>query len=64
MNYIKQIDISSGMVIARVRDEEGSTKGLKFFSPFIASNKAIERMCKKAHLWADERIKICERQEV
>ena len=65
MKYKKEIEVTStGMVVARVKDELGNTKGLEFFSALISTNKAVERKCKKAHSWADERIKICERQEI
>ena len=64
MKYKKEIEITStGMVIAKVVDEKGSAKGLEFFSQFISTNSSVERSCKKAHAWANERIAVCERQE-
>ena len=65
MKYRKEIEVSStGMVIARVIDDCGGTKGLEFFSSIFNTNKRVEKNCKKAHSWADERIAVCERQEV
>lgn len=65
MNYRKDIEVTStGMVVAKVMDSDGRVKGLEFFSAFIRTNKAVEKQCKKAHKWADERIAICKRQEV
>ena len=64
MEYTKEIKVTStGMVAAKVKGSDGETKGLEFFTAFIATNKAVEKKCKKAHKWADERIAICERQE-
>lgn len=64
MKYTKLVKVTStGMIQAEVCNSSGLTKGIKFFTPFIYTNKAVERNCKKAHAWADERIKICERQE-
>jgi len=65
MGYTKEIEVSStGMVIARVKDSKGNTKGLEFFGSIIRTNKAVEKKCKKAHKWADDRIAMCERQEI
>jgi len=56
------------MVIAEViAIPEERVCGLKFFDSFINSlfpnNRSVEKMCKKANKWADERISICEQQE-
>lgn len=65
MRYTKSVEVSStGMVIVSVCNDTGRKCGLAFFSPFFGTNKGVERMCRKAHTWADERIRICEKQEV
>lgn len=64
MKYYKDIQSSStGMVIAKVYDENMECKGLEFFTQFFTTNKSVEKSFKKAHKWADERIAICERNE-
>ena len=62
MAYKKTIRITStGMVVAIVHSYDGRRTGLEFFSsPF----NGLERRCEKAHKWADNHIKICEKQEV
>ena len=63
--YLKEIEVTStGMIVAKVRGKVGgSVKGVNFFSSIFNSNKNIEKNCKKAHLWADELILVCIRQE-
>ena len=64
MEYKKVVEVTrTGMVMAEVTGSDGKLKGLEFFQQFITTNKAVERDCKKAHKWADERIAICLRQE-
>lgn len=65
MRYKKDIKVTAtGLVIARVLDEDGNLKGSKLFTQFISTNSSIERSFKKAHKWADERIALCIKQEV
>lgn len=65
--YRKQIEIThTGMVIAsvyRVKAGVEEKVGLNFFSPFISTIKSIENKAILAHKWADDYIKMCERQE-
>ena len=51
------------MVVAEVHLDDRRV-GLKFFCQLFSSNKGVARLLKKAHKWADDRIKICEEGEV
>ena len=65
MGYKKRIEVSgTGMVIGEVLNVEDRRVGIKFWSSFINTNKSVERNCKKAHKWADERIRVCKEQEI
>lgn len=62
--YIKKVEISStGMVIASVYRNDGRRTGLKFFTPFFATIRGIERQAQKAHKWADKYCIMCQQQE-
>ena len=64
MNYKKQIIVcETGQVIATIWAEHNRKVGVKIWKPIFSSNAAIEKTCKKAHKWADERILMCEEQE-
>ena len=64
MNYKKQIIVcETGQVIAIIWAENQRKVGVKIWKPFFHSNSSIEKTCKKAHKWADERIQICLNQE-
>jgi hypothetical protein len=61
--YKKYVEVTdTGMVIASVYFGD-NRKGVEFFSSLFGSNKSIEKRCRRAHKWADERIKVCARQE-
>jgi hypothetical protein len=68
--YRKQIEVSdTGSVYASVYAEGGRRVGLKFFNSsffsfYFGGPSGIEKLCVKAHKWADEYIAMCERQEV
>lgn len=62
--YIKSIEVrGSNSVLATVTTENNRCVGSELFFSLFTSNKGVERQCVKAHKWADERIKVCERQE-
>ena len=64
MEYKKQILIcDTGHIIATIFAENGRKVSIKVFKPFFASNYAARKRFKKAHKWADKRIKICSEQE-
>ena len=60
----KEIEVTStGMVIARVISNDGHVSGLEFFNGVFSSNKSVKRSCRRAHAWADERIKLVDKEE-
>lgn len=69
MSYSKKIkSTDTGMVIVEIHningiDINGTRCSLKFFSSVFDTQKALEKKFKRAHKWADERIKILEKGE-
>lgn len=64
--YSKRIQITdTGMVIGEVFASDGRRVGLMFcHSGIFNSPNAIEKRAKKANKWADQMMKVCERQEI
>ena len=64
MEYTKMVNVGpTGMVTTWVHAECGRCVGMEFFKQVFSTNKAVKRSVKKAHIWADERIKICQEGE-
>jgi len=61
--YRKEITVDClGMVTASVYSGNRCC-GLKHFSGFFDSNRLVEGRAKKAHEWADQRMRLCAEQE-
>ena len=64
MEYKKQILIcDTGHVVATIFAENGRKVSTKVFKPFFASHHAVKKRFRKAHKWAEKRMKICSEQE-
>jgi len=64
MEYRKEITVTPlGSVNVSVIALDGRDVGSDTFIGMFNTNRSVERRCKKAHKWADERIKVCKRQE-
>jgi hypothetical protein len=62
--YRTRVEITdTGMVVASVFAPDGRRVGLDFFSPIVATTKAIQRNAKKAHEWAKNHAAMCARME-
>jgi len=66
MTYRKQIITEGrfGGARAEVYAADGRCVGHRIFMPFFETNRTIEKALRKAHAWADERIRICQEHEV
>ena len=64
MKYKKQILICvGGHIVATIFAENGRKVSTRVFKPFFSSNYAAKKRFRKAHKWADKRMKICSEQE-
>ena len=64
MQYKKQILVcDTGHIVAIIFAENGRKVSTRVFKPFFSSNYAARKRFKKAHKWADKRMKICSEQE-
>ena len=71
MKHYKEIEITTGMIIARVFCEDGRRVALKFFSDRLTelwkdtnTPETLEKRCKEAHDWADKTIEVCNKYEI
>lgn len=64
MKYKKQILLcDTGHIVATIFAENGRKVSTRVFKPFFSSNYAAKKRFRKAHKWADKRMKLCSAQE-
>ena len=54
---------ATGMVIAETYSRDGRRNGLKFFSPFITTDRSIKRNLIKARKWAEAHLQMADEHE-
>jgi hypothetical protein len=64
-DYKKEVRVKPfGMVDVNVAQGERKVATKLFCTPFFSSSPAtLEKVCERAHKWADEIIAVCQRQE-